>query len=84
MGFSDRHNATRLEVQRLESIDPDDRFEQVSEPIVMSNDAGWYVGQVYRDSELGCLLPWSRNSDFMTESMAIQYFDFDINGAQRA
>ena len=83
MQFSTQHNATKLELARMNGIDPDDRFEPVSEPIVMESAAGWYIGQVYRDAELNCLLPWSRNSQYMTESMAIQYYEWDVLGVQK-
>lgn len=39
--------------------------EQVSEPIVMKSNAGFYVGRAYYDEELGgAWLPYSRETDY--------------------
>ena len=81
MKLSTQHNATKLEFLRLNNVNVDGQYELiVSEPIVMASAAGWYVGQVYRDIETGCLLPWSRNSDYMSEEEAIKYYEYDFNG----
>jgi|TARA_B110000259_G_scaffold180444_1_gene221189 hypothetical protein len=82
MQFSTKHNATHLEFGRLNNVedDPNFRYEAVSKPIVMASAAGWYVGQVCRDIETGDLLPWSRNSDYMSEEEAIKYYEYDFNG----
>ena len=79
MQFSTKHNATQLEIKRMEGIHTD---ETVSDPVVMASAAGWYVGQVYRDAEMGFLGPWSRNTDYMSEEDAIITYEYYLTGGE--
>lgn len=83
MQFSTKHGETKLELERMSNVNVDGQYELiVSEPIVMASAAGWYVGQVYRDAEIGCLLPWSRNSNYMSEEDAIEMYEYDLTGGE--
>ena len=44
---------------------------EVSELIVMASAAGWYLGRVQIDSDIGFPMPYERCSDYMTEAEAI-------------
>tara|TARA_R110002072_G_scaffold69356_1_gene168153 strand:+ start:619 stop:852 length:234 start_codon:yes stop_codon:yes gene_type:complete len=76
MQFSTKHGETQLEIERMSNVED----EAVSKPIVMASAAGWYVGQVYRDAEMGFLGPWSRNSNYMSEEDAIEMYEYDFGG----
>ena len=81
MQFSTKHGETQLELERMSNVNVDGQYElRVSKPIVMASAAGWYVGQVYRDAEMGFLGPWSRNSNYMSEEDAIEMYEYDFGG----
>lgn len=45
--------------------------EKITQLKVMQSAAGYYVGREYYDEEIGCWLPYSRNSEyFATEEEA--------------
>lgn len=50
--------------------------QTVSDLLVMQSAAGWYVGQVCSDDDIGILMPYSRESHYMTEEQAIEYWRF--------
>ena len=44
---------------------------EISELIVMSSAAGWYLGRIQIDSDIGFPMPYERCSFYMTEAEAI-------------
>lgn len=45
----------------------------VSEPIVMRSNAGWYIGTIYNDD--GLIMPNQRLTGYMSKDDAIAYLD---------
>lgn len=53
--------------------------DEGSFPLVMASAAGWYVGQIYKnsDSEYGFIGPWDRLTYYMSKADAIALWEFD-------
>ena len=51
---------------------------EISPPIVMASNAGWYVGQVMGDTDICMLVPYDRLTDYMTEDQANKLWDIDF------
>ena len=49
---------------------------EISGTIIMASAAGWYVGSVERDLEDGFIQPYSRDSGYMSERQAENYWDY--------
>ena len=50
---------------------------EISEEIIMASAAGWYLGTIQRDLEDGYLMPYSRDTDYMSKQMAEDYYAYD-------
>ena len=76
------HEGTQTELARLNTIDTLVLgMVYVSEPIVMSSAAGWYVGKLCLDPDMDYMIvPWSRESLYMTEEEAIGLWESDYAG----
>ena len=73
------HKGTQAELERLKAIDTLVLgMDYVSEPNVMASAAGWYVGKLCLDSDMDYMIvPWSRESLYMTEEEAIALWESD-------
>ena len=49
---------------------------EISEEIIMASAAGWYLGTIQRDLEYGYLLPYSRDTDYMSKKQAEDYYQY--------
>ena len=52
---------------------------EISELIVMSSAAGWYLGRIQIDSDIGFPMPYERCSDYMTEAEAIHLHEGELH-----
>ena len=57
--------AKKIEDINFEKINSYGEMIEVSEPIVMASAAGWYVGAICKDPEIGgMILPWDRYTGY--------------------